>query len=58
MRPEGKAELGQDLNQDLQDRSLFFIYRDKSDEVAAIPAEGLHDDQALKFGDNAPRGQL
>ena len=58
MRPTGKTELGQHLNQDLQDSGLFFVYRDKSDEVTAIPAEGLHDIQALEFGDDAPRGHL
>ncbi len=36
MRPTGKAELGQHLNQDLQDSVLFFVYRDKPDEATAI----------------------
>ena len=58
MRPARKAELSQHLNQDLQDCCLFFIYRDKSDEVTAIPAEGLHNIKALEFGDEAPRGHL
>ena len=35
MRPVRKAELSQHLNQDLQDRRLFFVYGDKSDEVTA-----------------------
>jgi hypothetical protein len=58
MRPARKAEFGQHLSQDLQDRSLFFICRDKADEVAAIPAEGLHDVKVLEFGNDAPCGHL
>ena len=58
MRPARKAELSQHLDQDLQDCCLFFIYGDKSDEGTAIPAEGLHNIQALELGDEAPRGHL
>ena len=58
MRPTGKTELGQHHGQDLQDRCLFFIYRDKPDETAAVPADSLHDVEALEFGDDAPRSHL
>jgi len=58
MRPAGESEFGQDVSQDPQESSLFFIHRGKPVQTTSVPTKGFNDVQALEFFDDAPGRHL